>query len=68
MIEGSSGNARPVGGDVPWSIRQITDGTSNTLLMGEAAGNYKPWGNPTDWRDPPSALIAPATVSAVRPR
>jgi hypothetical protein len=47
-----AGNARLLGGDVPWSISQITDGTANTLLMGEAAGNYKPWGHPANWRDP----------------
>jgi hypothetical protein len=47
-----AGNARLLGGDVPWSIKQITDGTANTILMGEAAGNYKPWGEPTNWRDP----------------
>jgi Protein of unknown function (DUF1559) len=47
-----AGNARLLGGDVPWSIERIADGTANTLLMGEAAGNYKPWGHPTNWRDP----------------
>ncbi len=47
-----AGNARLLGGDVPWKISQITDGTANTLLMGEAAGNYKPWGHPANWRDP----------------
>jgi hypothetical protein len=47
-----AGNARLLGGDVTWSIKQITDGTANTILMGEAAGNYKPWGEPTNWRDP----------------
>lgn len=33
-------------------IRDVRDGASNTLLAGEAAGNYKPWGDPTNLRDP----------------
>lgn len=34
------------------AFNEITDGTSNTLLAGEAAGNYKAWGDPTNVRDP----------------
>jgi prepilin-type processing-associated H-X9-DG protein len=49
-------NVRLIGGDVPRSLQSITDGTSNTLLAGEAAGNYKPWGSPTNWRDPALGL------------
>jgi prepilin-type processing-associated H-X9-DG protein len=35
-------------------IRQdaITDGISTTILAGEAAGDYSPWGRPGNWRDP----------------
>jgi hypothetical protein len=25
---------------------------SETILAGEALGNFKPWGHPTNWRDP----------------
>ena len=34
------------------SIRfdQITNGLGNTLLVGEAAGEYRPWGCPWNWR------------------
>jgi prepilin-type processing-associated H-X9-DG protein len=28
------------------------DGTANTLMAGEAADDFKPWGHPTNWRDP----------------
>jgi prepilin-type processing-associated H-X9-DG protein len=45
-------NARVLGGTTPRRIETITDGTSNTILAGEAAGNYKPWGHPVGWRDP----------------
>ncbi|MCL2624253.1 MAG: DUF1559 domain-containing protein [Planctomycetaceae bacterium] len=30
----------------------ITDGTANTILCGEAAENLKPWGSPFNTRDP----------------
>ena len=30
----------------------ITDGTVNTILAGEAAGNFQPWGHPENCRDP----------------
>jgi hypothetical protein len=30
----------------------ISDGTSNTLLIGTAAGRFKPWGHPANIRDP----------------
>lgn len=34
------------------SIEQITDGTSNTILLGTVAQNFKPWGHPANVRDP----------------
>lgn len=33
-------------------LDDFKDGTANTLLFGEAAGNFKPWGHPANWRDP----------------
>ena len=43
---------RLLGSDVGWKKNDITDGLSNTLLAGEAAGNFKPWGYPANARDP----------------
>ncbi|MBW3540627.1 MAG: DUF1559 domain-containing protein [Planctomycetes bacterium] len=33
-------------------FRDVTDGASNTLLAGEAAGKFRPWGDPQNVRDP----------------
>ena len=33
-------------------IREITDGTSNTILAGDVAAGFKAWGDPDNLRDP----------------
>lgn len=33
-------------------LADITDGAANTILFGEAAGQFKAWGQPLNWRDP----------------
>jgi prepilin-type processing-associated H-X9-DG protein len=40
-----------LGGDRPRTIAQVTDGTPNTFIAGEVATAFKPWGDPTNWRD-----------------
>ena len=42
-------NARMVG---VRSLKDVTDGTSQTILAGEVAGGFGPWGDPVNWRDP----------------
>lgn len=37
-------------------IRDVTDGTANTLLAGEVSTGFKPWGDPTNVRDPALGL------------
>jgi prepilin-type N-terminal cleavage/methylation domain-containing protein len=39
--------------------KDITDGTSNTLLSGEVAQQFKPWGMPMNCRDPGVGLNRP---------
>ena len=36
--------------DVGVKREEITDGLSNTLIIGELAGVYPPWGDPENWR------------------
>ena len=36
--------------DVAVKREEITDGASNTLIVGELAGLYPPWGDPENWR------------------
>lgn len=47
-----AGNVHVMGGKRPPGTRGIADGASNTLFIGEAAGNYRPWGYPHNVRDP----------------
>ena len=34
------------------SFEEITDGMTNTVLLGSAGGDFKPWGHPANLRDP----------------
>ena len=45
-------NAWVIGGPTPRRLRTITDGLAQTILAGEAAGNFRPWGSPNHARDP----------------
>jgi prepilin-type processing-associated H-X9-DG protein len=47
-----AGNAHVLGGDVARTTAEVKDGTSNTIMAGEVAGGFKPWGYPINWRDP----------------
>ena len=42
-VEQSSGKTLPDSRSKPMKIRDITDGTSNTILLGEVRENFKPW-------------------------
>lgn len=46
-----AGSVDLLGSTRAWKLGEITDGTSQTVLFGEAAGNYKPWGHPRNARD-----------------
>ena len=37
-------------------MQNITDGTTNTMMAGEVAAGFKPWGDPSNVRDPAAGL------------
>lgn len=47
-----AGNVYVLGGRALRLWTDFPDGTSSTLLMGEVAGAFPPWGQPGNWRDP----------------
>jgi hypothetical protein len=52
-------NVRVLGGGPALRMpKDFPDGTSNTILLGEAAGNYHAWGYHANWRDPALGLNA----------
>ena len=48
---GYATNGRVVGPGSPMRPGRIADGAAQTILGGEAGGDYKPWGSPAHWRD-----------------
>jgi prepilin-type processing-associated H-X9-DG protein len=50
------GNVRVLGSTSRLRTEDVIDGTSNTILAGEVAGGFQPWGQPGHWRDPAAGL------------
>ena len=49
-------NSHVMGPNKALKIQDITDGTANTILIGEVNVNFKPWGHPANWRDPATGI------------
>ncbi|MGH7138954.1 MAG: DUF1559 domain-containing protein [Pirellulales bacterium] len=51
-----AGNSHLFGIDYGASLGKIPAGGANTILAGEVAGGFSPWGRPANWRDPVRGL------------
>jgi len=51
-----SWNSHLLGIPTPLKTSDITDGLSNTLLIGEVNTGHQAWGDPINWRDPALGL------------
>jgi uncharacterized protein DUF1559 len=49
-------NSHVLAGNKKMTLAEITDGTANTILVGEINANFPPWGHPVNWRDPTKGL------------
>ena len=45
-------NARVMRRGSSHAAEDITDGLSHTIMAGEVKENFRPWGDPVNWRDP----------------
>lgn len=53
-------------GDKPMKLTEIKDGTSYTILAGEIGGDFRPWGEPMNCRDPAIGLNKPGSLGNPR--
>src|SRR5262249_54972066 len=51
-----AGNSHVLGANHGFEVREITDGTSTTLLSGEVHAAFQPWGHPVNYRDPAKGI------------
>jgi hypothetical protein len=49
-------NSRVLTANKSMKLTEITNGASNTILIGEVNTGFKPWGHPVNWRDPAVGL------------
>jgi prepilin-type processing-associated H-X9-DG protein len=49
-------NSRVMHGNSSLRAEDVKDGLANTIMGGEVNANFKPWGDPVNWRDPADGL------------
>ncbi len=53
--------ATPTKGTRGLNLAEISDGTSNTILLGTVGAGFKPWGHPANVRDPSEGINRSST-------
>jgi prepilin-type processing-associated H-X9-DG protein len=49
-------NVRVLGPNRAVAFKDMANGTGHTILVGEVNANFKPWGDPVNWRDPAKGI------------
>jgi hypothetical protein len=49
-------NVRILGPNRSVPLKDMANGAAHTILVGEVNGNFKPWGDPVNWRDPAKGI------------
>jgi hypothetical protein len=49
-------NSRVFSANKSMNLSEVTNGTANTIFVGEVNAGFKPWGHPINWRDPAAGL------------
>jgi hypothetical protein len=63
-----AGNSQVFSPNGTMRMASFTDGMSNTILAGEVAAGFKPWGDPDNLRDPAAGIrVSPSTFSGPTP-
>jgi len=52
-------NSHVMGDRPPVRLDELTDGAANTILLGEINQDFRPWGEPGNWRNPGTGLHVP---------
>ena len=60
-----SANSWLMGPNSSLAIRDIKDGTTNTLMIGQIRDQIPAWGNPVNWRDPTRRLNSPGAFGSL---
>ena len=60
-----SANSWLMGPNSSLAIRDIRDGTTNTLMVGQIRDQIPAWGDPVNWRDPTRRLNSPGAFGSM---
>jgi hypothetical protein len=61
-------NSRVMSANKSVRLTEITNGASNTILVGEVNAGFRPWGHPINFRDPAAGLTGGPTTFGGPPK